>query len=113
VLTFGNNVLTEASRSAKLAWLPWEARQLILYATGTKPTFVHLADRHVGLREGSARSRALGLYGVVGYFAISLTAYPLLLVHGRIKALAGERTLCVSADHTLPSAGGMGSARTK
>jgi hypothetical protein len=114
VLTFGNNVLTEASRSARLAWLPWEARQLIFYATGTKPTFVQLADRYVEQpRVSSARARALGFYGVVGYVALALTAYPLLLAHGRIKALNGEDPVRVSAEHTLSGAAGMGSAHDK
>jgi hypothetical protein len=42
VLTYGNNVLTEASRSESVAF-PWEARQLLLHASATAASAV-LAD---------------------------------------------------------------------
>jgi len=111
VLTFGNNVLTEASRSAALAWLPWEARQLIFYAVGTKPTFVHLMDQYVDRREvRAARLRGLGFYGVLTYLVVSLTSYPLLLIYDRMKVLDGARSSGVAADPPLSQAAGMGSA---
>ena len=92
VLTFGNNVLTEASRSASLAWLPWGARQLLFYATKMKPPFAHLTDHHVDHREANfARRRVWVLYGLTAYFFISLMAYPLVLIRGRLsRALDSE-----------------------
>lgn len=92
VLTFGNNVLTEASTSAALAWLPWEARQLIFYAVRTRPPFVHLTDRYVDHREASSdRRRVLVFYGLTVYLFIPLISYPLLLILGRLRALDSQR----------------------
>jgi len=86
VLTYGNNVLTEASRSESLAFLPWEVRQLLLYLSRTKPHFLLLAD---SFTEQPAHKELW--YGVVfsaisGYFVIALSCYPLVVLWTRVRA---------------------------
>jgi len=78
VLTYGNNVLTEADRSAAIPLLPWEVRQLMLYGLGIKPRFVQLVDVFGDHREiAAARQRKEVLMVVALYFTMSFSAYPL------------------------------------
>jgi hypothetical protein len=96
VLTYGNNVLTEASRSESLAFLPWEARQLALYISGTKPGLLQLIDPFVDRRAiESVRRRALVFWLISAYFALSLASYPLGLFTGRFALRAASRRLQV------------------
>ena len=83
-LTYGNNVLTEASRSESLAFLPWEARQVALHISGTKPRILSLIDRFVDQRTiDSVRRRALVVGVGSAYFGLSLASYPLVLLAAR------------------------------
>jgi len=84
VLTYGNNVLTEASRSESIAFVPWEARQLVLYVLGTKPHLLQLVDSFVDRRAiDNTWRRALLLWTIFAYCALSLASYPLLAVVSR------------------------------
>jgi hypothetical protein len=86
VLTYGNNVLTEASRSELLAFLPWEARQLLLYMSGTKPHLLFLVDSFGGQYARTARWYGMVFYAISGYFVIVLGCYPMMLLWIRVKA---------------------------
>jgi hypothetical protein len=87
VLTYGNNVLTEASRSELLAFLPWEARQLLLYVSGTKPHLLFLVDSFGDQYTRTARWYGMAFFALSGYFVIALSCYPLLLLWTRVRAL--------------------------
>jgi hypothetical protein len=84
VLTYGNNVLTEASRSESLAWLPWEARQLLLYLSGTKPHLLLLSDTFA---DRPVRESWYGIvfFALSGYFLVALSCYPLLLIWTQVR----------------------------
>ena len=85
VLTYGNNVLTEASRSESVAFLPWEARQLLLYASATKPHLLVLADSFAAEYVGHAQWYRLVFFVISGYFVIALSCYPLLALVTRLR----------------------------
>jgi hypothetical protein len=87
VLTYGNNVLTEASRSELLAFLPWEARQLLLYVSGTKPHLLFLVDSFGGQYTRTARWYGMVFYAICGYFMVALGCYPMMLTWTRLKAM--------------------------
>src|SRR5262249_40560623 len=87
VLTYGNNVLTEASRSELLAFLPWEARQLLLYVSGTKPHLLFLVDSFAGPYTRKAHWYGIAFFAISGYFVIALSSYPVLLLWTRVRAL--------------------------
>lgn len=87
VLTYGNNVLTEASWSETLSFLPWEARQLLLYLSGTKPYMIVLADSFGDRHAREAEQRyGLVFFAMSGYFVIALGSYPLLAFGIRVRA---------------------------
>jgi hypothetical protein len=90
VLTYGNNVLTEASRSEALAFLPWEARQLYLYLSGTKPHLLFLPDSFADRRAREAEQwYGLVFFAISGYFVVALGCYPCLcLVRRCMRAAA-------------------------
>jgi len=85
VLTSGTNVLTEASRSESVAFLPWEARQLLLYASATKPHLLVLADSFAVEYVRHAQWYRLVFFVISGYFAITLSCYPLLALVTRLR----------------------------
>jgi len=85
VLTYGNNVLTEASRSESVAFLPWEARQLLLYASATKPHLLVLADSFAVEYVRHAQWYRLVFFVISGYFVIALSCYPLLALATRLR----------------------------
>ena len=85
VLTYGNNVLTEASRSESVAFLPWEARQLLLYASATKPHLLVLADSFALEYVRHAQWYRLVFFVICGYFVIALSCYPLLALVTRLR----------------------------
>lgn len=85
VLTYGNNVLTEASRSESMAFLPWEARQLLLYASATKPHLLVLADSFADEYVRHAQWYRLVFFVISGYFVIALSCYPLLALVTRLR----------------------------
>jgi hypothetical protein len=86
VLTYGNNVLTEASRSELLASLPWEARQLFLYLSGTKPHLLLFADSFAEQPAREARWYGVLFFVITGYFVIALSCYPLLALWTHVRA---------------------------
>jgi len=86
VLTYGNNVLTEASRSESLAFLPWEARQLLLYASGTKPHLLLLADSFTEKSAQKERWYGAVFVAISGYFVIALGCYPTVVLWARVMA---------------------------
>lgn len=86
VLTYGNNVLTEASRSDLLAFLPWETRQLLLYVSGTKPHLLFLVDSFSDQYTRKARWYGIVFIAISGYFVIALSCYPVLLLWTRARA---------------------------
>jgi hypothetical protein len=85
VLTYGNNVLTEASRSESVAFLPWEARQLLLYASATKPHLLVLADSFADEYVRYTQWYRLVFFVISGYFVIALSCYPLLALVTRLR----------------------------
>ena len=91
VLTYGNNVLTEASRSESVAFLPWEARQLLLYASATKPHLVVLADSFADEYVSHAQWYRLVFFVISGHFVIALSCYPLLVLVTRLKIWEASR----------------------
>jgi len=87
VLTYGNNVLTEATRSESLAFLPWDVRQLLLYLSGTKPHLLVLVDSFTDQHSRDVERRfGLVFFAISGYFVIVLSCYPLLVLGTRLGA---------------------------
>jgi len=113
VLTYGNNVLTEATLSESVAFLPWEARQLLLYASATKPHLLVLADSFADEYVRHAQWYRVVLFAIFGYFGIALSCYPLLVLVSRLRIRdpihrprhSSERSTAGLATHADESAG--------